>query len=464
MDAQFLISAARLRLMSDRSAGLLAEVGYSMDHVADDSIPTLCTNGRQVKYSPAFVSQLAPVELETALAHEYGHVALLHPVRCPPHYDHETANEAMDYAVNAWLKAAGRTIPETWLYDIKWTGLSWEAIYTLLMREKQQPPEEDQPQPEQQPEPDQSEPDDDETEQDEQEAPQDAPAPADDAEAGDEGEDPAGDDSSPAAGDSDEGEDQPGPGEGEPAPGDPAPSPGKPGDRGGDVEPYPGKDGQPATENELSEAAAELTDRIARIAQACEIAGQGSEGSRRFLDSLTTPRDPDLYEALAQLLERAANDHTYRRLNRRLMHAGIFPGLDGEECPPLVVCVDTSGSITDALLAAFSEKIKRAVADFRPRSVTVIYCDDEINGEPETYTPDDMPDLTPHGGGGTSFKPPFQWVADNMDEPPAALVYLTDLCGDAPDEAPDYPVIWGKTPSTWGATIPVFGQIVPLVL
>ena len=332
-DPAFKIAAARLRLMQRRNAGLLAEIGYSLEHVSDDSIDTLDTDGKQCLYNPAFFSSLDDTTAETALAHEYAHVALMHPVRHRKEYEHTRENIAMDHAVNLMLKDAGFSIPPDWYADAAYTGMSWEYIYTAITS-----------QPKQQPQP-------------------------------------------------------------------------KPASVQGDVRPYPGKDGQPATEHELSEATAELSDRIMRIAQAQEMAGNGSEQSRRLIARMTTPRDPDLYEALAALLERSAEEHTWRRVNRRLLHAGIYPGLDGEQCPPLIVVVDTSGSITDNLLAAFNAKVRRAVSDFRPRTVTVIYCDSRINGEPQTYTPDDMPDMTPHGGGGTDFRPPFAWVSEQIEQP-----------------------------------------------
>jgi len=431
----FRIAAARLRLMQS-SAGLLAEIGQTLEHRPEEGIATLDTNGKTLRYNTAFIAQLTDKDLETALLHEYGHSGLLHPLRHRPEHQPERANRAMDFAVNLWIDELGRAVPQNWLFDARFRGFAWEHIYTVLENEEKPPPP---PPPEQ--------PADDDAENDEN-APPDDDADADDQGDGDAPADEPRDNPDPAPSDADADAD-----------GKPAPGPGKPGDIQGDVQPYPA-----STPDELSAAAAELTDRIARIAEAHMIAGQGTDGAQRLLDSLTTPRDPDLYEALAQLLERSPNDHTWRRLNKRLLHAGLYPALDGEECPPLVVVIDTSGSISDAILSAFSDKVHRAISDFRPRAVTLIYCDSRINGEPQTYTPDDFPELTPCGGGGTDFRPPFDWVAQHLDgEPPAALVYLTDLEGQAPDDAPDYPVIWAAIPSTY-ATIPNFGQIVPLIL
>ena len=451
--------------MQHKACGLLAEVGYSLDHQPRADIPTLATNGRQLFYNPEYTAPLSDAELETSLLHEYAHVALLHPVRFNPKtQEQKQANVAMDHAANLWVKACGRTIPESWYLDVKYDGMAWEAIYALLQNQEPNdppppPPDDDQPQPdqdEQQPEPDADqgadEPDQEPAQDDES---------ADSSSAGEQDEETPAEEPGNAAADAGEGDsptEADGEGEVEPTPG-----PGKPGQPQGDVQPLAGKDGHPADDAERSAAAAELTDRIARIAQAQVMAGQGSEGAQRYLEKMNTARDPDLYEALAALLERSANDHTYRRLNRRLLNVGIFPGIDGEECPPLVIAIDTSGSINDRILAAFDAKLQQAIADFRPRAITVIYCDDRINGTPETYTADDTPTLTPYGGGGTDFRPPFEWVDANMTEPPAALVYLTDLEGSAPKDAPAYPVIWAAIPSTW-PTIPAFGQIVPLTL
>lgn len=44
------------------------------------------------------------------------------------------------------------------------------------------------------------------------------------------------------------------------------------------------------------------------------------------------------------------------------------------------------------------------------------------------------------GGGGTDFRPLFDRLAEES-EPPAGVVYRTDLAGSFPDEPPQYPVI-----------------------
>jgi predicted metal-dependent peptidase len=44
-----------------------------------------------------------------------------------------------------------------------------------------------------------------------------------------------------------------------------------------------------------------------------------------------------------------------------------------------------------------------------PEAIHVVYCDDAIVGT-ETYQPGDVIALTLYGGGGTAFRPVFDWI------------------------------------------------------
>ena len=67
-------------------------------------------------------------------------------------------------------------------------------------------------------------------------------------------------------------------------------------------------------------------------------------------------------------------------------------------------------------------------------------CNTRITKVDEYYQEDR---ISPHvqAGGGTSFKPPFEYV-DKYDLEPEFLIYFTDgYCSRYADE-PDYPVLW----------------------
>jgi predicted metal-dependent peptidase len=59
------------------------------------------------------------------------------------------------------------------------------------------------------------------------------------------------------------------------------------------------------------------------------------------------------------------------------------------------------------------------------------------------------------GGGGTDFRPVFEWVA-REDMGPDLLVYFTDAEGRFPEREPSFPVVWlvkGKAPVPFGTRI-----------
>ena len=106
----------------------------------------------------------------------------------------------------------------------------------------------------------------------------------------------------------------------------------------------------------------------------------------------------------------------------------------------MVVGVDSSGSIGQAGLDAAAAEVSAICQDLRAE-VWAVYCDAAVQGV-DHFMPEDLPfKLNPKGGGGTDFRPVFDWVeAEGVR--PSCLIYFTDLCGTFPDAAPDYPVLW----------------------
>jgi predicted metal-dependent peptidase len=122
--------------------------------------------------------------------------------------------------------------------------------------------------------------------------------------------------------------------------------------------------------------------------------------------------------------------------------------------------VDTSGSIDTAALAQFSAEMS-AVLEQYDTVIDVVYCDTKIKGH-EQFGREDLPLklMNPVGGGGTDFRPVFDWV-EQQGVQPRCLVYLTDLeCNRFSEHAPDYPVLWVQT-GEHGQSVP-FGEIVKM--
>lgn len=151
----------------------------------------------------------------------------------------------------------------------------------------------------------------------------------------------------------------------------------------------------------------------------------------------------------------AKDDFSWTRVQRRMLpHGYILPGLHSENMGTLAVVVDTSGSIDQFTLDAFGAEICAMKLAARPERLINIYCDAAVNhvDEFDAYT---QPSFKMHGGGGTDFRPPFEYVL-RQGLKPDCLIYLTDGEGRFPSKPPPYPVLWVMTTkivAPWEETI-----------
>lgn len=138
----------------------------------------------------------------------------------------------------------------------------------------------------------------------------------------------------------------------------------------------------------------------------------------------------------------------FGRVPRRFPElVGVIPATGRQASKPKVMAViDTSGSMTPAILADISTEL--SVMN-RTHEVLVVECDDLIRAVYPYRA------ITEVGGrGGTDFRPVFD-SAFLRTHRPDLVVYFTDGHGPAPVAPPPMPVIWcltahGKHPCSWG--------------
>ncbi len=143
--------------------------------------------------------------------------------------------------------------------------------------------------------------------------------------------------------------------------------------------------------------------------------------------------------------------------NRRLLSQGLYlPGQRGERLD-IAVAVDTSGSTAD-LMPAFLAELKAILHGFGRYRIRLLACDAAIHSDEVIEDGEALPilDQLP-GGGGTDFRPVFERLSE---EPPMALVFLTDGYGPAPNERPGWPTLWvtdsnGVQPANWGEWVKI---------
>lgn len=138
-----------------------------------------------------------------------------------------------------------------------------------------------------------------------------------------------------------------------------------------------------------------------------------------------------------------AGGYDWRKPDRRLIQRDIYaPQRSGSGCGTVVVAVDTSGSIGQKQLDVFFGEMRGILDDVRPTEIHVVWCDAKVHKVDTVDDSQDISSLKAAGGGGTDFRPVFEWI-DKEGVTPEALVYLTDGLGSFPGEQPAYPVIWG---------------------
>ena len=104
---------------------------------ADEWCPTLATDGRNFYYNSAFVLSLKDIDkVVFGFAHEVLHCVYDHIARTGTR-DKKMSNIAQDYVINADLveHKIGSKIDEIdIIYDKKYYGWAWEAVYEDLMK------------------------------------------------------------------------------------------------------------------------------------------------------------------------------------------------------------------------------------------------------------------------------------------------------------------------------------------
>jgi predicted metal-dependent peptidase len=190
-----------------------------------------------------------------------------------------------------------------------------------------------------------------------------------------------------------------------------------------------------------AEATREWKVATIQAANAAKIMGKLPGSLERFIDQMFKAQ-VDWRAVLRQFVhETTKNDYAWTKPNKHMLVHGVYmPSLHSENMGDIVVGIDVSGSIDKPTLDAFSAEISAIVAETMPANVHLVYCDSRVAGT-QSFARHEEVDMKPVGGGGTEFKPVFDWVEEHGIQP-VCLVYLTDLYGDATFAPPPYPTLW----------------------
>jgi len=161
----------------------------------------------------------------------------------------------------------------------------------------------------------------------------------------------------------------------------------------------------------------------------------------------------ELYNAVNKHMR---NNYAFMPPNKKHIYRGFaLPSLTSDTLS-LCVAIDTSGSIDDELLAAFMAEFKNIMQNFPSVKIELIIADAKVHAH-YTFQGGEKMDFALKGGGGTDYRPTFDYIQANLPMN-TMLLYFTDGDGWFPKYPPNYEVLWALSRK---AKVP-FGR--PLVI
>lgn len=381
-----------------------SKLEWSMDN---DITKTACTDGTFIKFNSDFLLSLDQPKRIGLTVHEVMHVYGKHHLRRGKR-DPKLWNIACDYQINLCIQDAidaekarrggvsCMELPEGALLDDKYRGLSAEDIYSLL--EVEQPPINVKP---------------------------------------------------TGSGDGDGNDDQP-------SAGNDIGTPSDIGQSWGDVIDSPA--GSPS---EIADAEAEVEVMVEQAHNLAKSRGKSFGAAEELVKSYKKPTVDwrSVIRAMMQSISKV--DYTYQRPHKYGHHimssVGAFiPDYHRENVGEIVLAIDTSASVTWDEVQQYLGECQSIMEELQPAKVHIVQCDARVQHVDTFEMGQPLSIDKVHGRGGTDFQPVFDWVEEEMDTKPMALVYLTDGYAPAPS-VPDYPVYWAVTSEAQGH---LFGEVV----
>jgi predicted metal-dependent peptidase len=344
----------------------------SINVKSDDDIPTMCTDGKSILWSPSFVDTMDQEETVGVMAHEVLHIVFKHHLRRGVR-DPEIWNIATDFAINQVLVDNGFTLPEGGLIDPEYKGLSAEAIFDRL-------------------------PDD-------------------------------------------------------------AKKKYAQGAAMGEVKDAKKDDGGDMSEAEVKQMEADIDTKVMMAASGAKAIGKLPSAIKSLIEEMERSQ-VDWRDVMRRFVGGdQPDDYSFRKPQKKMYHmTGIIsPSIEKIGAGDVVVGIDTSGSVTRKELKFFLGEINAISEDIKPRSITVITCDAQIQTVRRYEQGEEIEKIEINGRGGTRVKPVFDYIEEHQLQVDN-MVYLSDLeIWDYPENPPHYPTLWvssylGSKEAPWGDT------------
>jgi len=373
------------------------------------AVPTAATDGRSVFWNDEFIQEQSEAQTLGLMCHEALHVAYGH---CQPWpgMDKRLCNMAMDYRINDILRLEGLELPKEGLFDDTglFTDMAWPEVYKILADIKAKKDQQE----------------DNEGDLDAQ--------PGDGSGASNgltkQEQEAISDDIDKCAGD----------------------------DFLDDL-----LDGN-LSDAEQQQLKEDIERMVIQAAAADEAAGVGGVPGdiENLIKEIRTPVVDWREKVITDIRSRNPDDYSMRRPNRKFIRHGIYmPTMESNTIETLVIALDTSGSVSPTDMKRFLSEMNAISLEIKPMTTMVMYSDFGVAKIEEYAAGEEITELDSRGGGGTSFRPVFEYLEINGIRPDQ-LVYFSDMevYGNCfPRSEPDFPVLWVSTRAEYDVP---FGELV----
>lgn len=170
--------------------------------------------------------------------------------------------------------------------------------------------------------------------------------------------------------------------------------------------------------------------------------------AERLLKELRHPQT-DWRMVLNDFVQEEINDYSFTPPDRRFSESPFFlPDFNDKDdlVKDILFMIDTSGSMSDEMIAAAYSEIKGAIDQFDGKLQGWLGFFDAAIIEPKPFSSyEEFRVIRPAGGGGTDFQIIFEYVRKHMSgNLPASIIILTDGFAPYPKEklAMGIPVLW----------------------
>ena len=168
----------------------------------------------------------------------------------------------------------------------------------------------------------------------------------------------------------------------------------------------------------------------------------------------------DWRQVLNDFIQEDIVDYSFSPPDRRFDDSPFFlPDFNEKDVrvKDVLFMIDTSGSMSDAMITAAYSEIRGAIEQFGGKLEGWLGFFDAAIIEPQPFSSEEeLCIIRPAGGGGTNFDIIFSYVNEQMKDPPSSIIILTDGCAPFPKETASggIPVLWllnnEKVTPPWG--------------